>query len=219
MREKIQHWIPFKLFTLRSLANTWKGLRLNHNLTLSLTHTSPDSWPSLTFNHFQKSGKKCILPHCPTLLLDLPRLVRCLWWNPRWQWGEEGGWEGMNIYLAHGICQAFEMHYLFWRKSPKEYICVSLSSKRETEATKTGTLLISTAIGMPEAMVSCICLPMSPTVLEARPVLRMLRHQYNPNSHNTLDPLSKGWQPCSKRCQTPYMKAHRSPFIALGIGS
>lgn len=67
MREKIQHWIPFKLFALRSLANTWKGLRLNLNLTLSLTQTSPDSWPSLTFNHFQKSGKKCVptLPNSP----------------------------------------------------------------------------------------------------------------------------------------------------------
>lgn len=145
MREKIQHWILFKLFTLCSLANTWKGLRLNLNLTLSLTQTSPDSWPSLTFNHFQKSGKKCVLPHCPTLF-DLPRLVRCLWWNPRWQWGEEGGWEGMNIYLAPGICQAFEMHYLFWRNSPEGYICVLISSKRETEATKTGTSFMSTAI-------------------------------------------------------------------------
>lgn len=67
MRQKIQHWIPFKLFPLRSLANTWKGLRLNLNLTLSLTQASQDSWPSLTFNHFQNSGKKCVptLPDSP----------------------------------------------------------------------------------------------------------------------------------------------------------
>ena len=57
--EKIQHWISFKLLALHSLVNTWKGLRLNLNLTLSLTQTSPDSWPSLTFNHFLQSLEEC----------------------------------------------------------------------------------------------------------------------------------------------------------------
>lgn len=88
MRQKIQHWIPFKLFPLRSLANTWKGLRLNLNLTLSLTQASQDSWPSLTFNHFQKSGKKCV----PTLPDSPPRPPlpgQILVVNPRWQWREK----------------------------------------------------------------------------------------------------------------------------------
>lgn len=66
--EKIQHWISFKLSALHSLVNTWKGLRLNLNLTLSLTQTSPDSWPSLTFNHSLKSLEECgsTLPESPT---------------------------------------------------------------------------------------------------------------------------------------------------------
>lgn len=130
MRQKIQHWIPFKLFPLRSLANTWKGLRLNLNLTLSLTQASQDSWPSLTFNHFQKSGKKCV----PTLPDSPPRPPlpgQILVVNPRWQW------RGKRTIRMHG-CLFSSWHMLdtwntwsLWKEKPRgRNMCLYFFKKR-----------------------------------------------------------------------------------------
>lgn len=85
----------------------------------------------------------------------------------------------MTIYFTPSICQILEIHNLYGRNSPKEEICVSISPKRETEATKTRTLC-------PQQLdAETVVLPANiSTVPEARSVSRMLRGQHNPSSQN-----------------------------------
>lgn len=54
-----------------------EGLRLNLNLTLSLTQTSPDSGPSVSFHHFLKALEECgctlpMTPGWPSLPAQTP---------------------------------------------------------------------------------------------------------------------------------------------------
>lgn len=81
--EKIQHWISIRLLAPHSLVNTWKGLRLDLNLTLSLTQASPDSWPSLLSIIFWRVWRS-VLHSAHASNATFFAWSNALWWNPRW---------------------------------------------------------------------------------------------------------------------------------------
>lgn len=123
----------------------------------------------------------------------------------------------MTIYFTPSICQILEINNLYGRNSPKEEICVSISPKRETEATKTRTLCPQQLDA--ETVVSYICLPTFPLFLRLDQSQECSGANIILVARTTLDPLHKYYQPCVQRdAEPPYTKIHQTPFTTLGSG-